>query len=106
MPFCFFRQPETCAKPIYQYNKYKCYRVGILAHQPPDRAEFPLISINNQRLSALLVGKNAHPIMDAFFCFRLSFAKISGSLKEKNPPKGGSKLKEHKPLKTYAAISC
>ena len=35
-----FRQPETFVKPIYPYNKYKCYRVGILAHQPPDRAEF------------------------------------------------------------------
>ncbi|MBR0128310.1 MAG: hypothetical protein IJM09_00680 [Neisseriaceae bacterium] len=42
------------------------YRVGILAHQPPDRAEFPLISINNQRLSALWwVGLS--PINERFF---------------------------------------
>ena len=45
-----FFQAETFAKLIFTYNKYNCYRVGILAHQPPDRAEFSLISINNQRL--------------------------------------------------------
>ena len=45
---CFYsKSTETFAKPISLHNKGNRYRVGFPAHQPPDRAEFSLISINN-----------------------------------------------------------
>ena len=71
-----FRQPETFAKPISLYKKCKFYRVGILAHQSPDRAKFYLISISNQCLRHC-GGLESPPYKRTLFCFRLSFAKVS-----------------------------